>query len=161
MKPKIHFQQDKPAESWKQEWDRKVCYTKAEPGLRILSKNSLLLSSQSLNAACTQWAKGKKLSQEWFKIAVPDKQKTHQLLYERKDRQTNKPSWLSPFTQWEKTKYYWVGKFFLPWYWTSCFPELSFDCIWLSDPCWSSLWWHNFSLDQSCETSGGPGNVAT
>lgn len=60
MQPKIHFQWDEPAESWKQEWDRKVCYKKAEPALRILSKNSVLLSSQSVDAALQQMTEGKK-----------------------------------------------------------------------------------------------------
>lgn len=54
---------------------------------------------------CKKWAKGKKtLSQQWFKMAILDKHKIHQPLYERKDRLTNKFSWMSLFKQWEKAK---------------------------------------------------------
>lgn len=59
-KPKIHLQQGEPAERWKQELHRKVYYKKAEAVRRILSKNSLLLSSQSLVAVLHQISKGKK-----------------------------------------------------------------------------------------------------
>lgn len=33
---------------------------------------------------------------------MPDKQKTHQPLYEEKDRQSNKLSWISLFKSWQK-----------------------------------------------------------
>lgn len=89
---------------------------------------------------CSKWLKGKKtLSRQCFKIALPDKQKPHQPLYERKDRQSNKLSWISYLNNERKKKSYRVGNFFFAiildklLYWTSSWLCLTF-CLLLEQP---------------------------
>ena len=60
MKSKMYFQRHEPAESWKQEGDRKDCFEQAETALRVFSKYPLLLFSGSLDIALQQMTEGGK-----------------------------------------------------------------------------------------------------